>query len=167
MPGEGSSGRSSHWGCKGRCPERLRAPGSSSDGGARSNDGGCLQIRSGSIHRTGEPQTLLQEFRNWKGKWLLAERKLLDSTHVMDEVLQTQLLNALSGEARDMVSALPAGSFDKAMKQPSLGTVSGLQPPTYQLQEARLEPRRSRSFQQRQPWLGTWNSCFRSSKHKI
>ena len=29
----------------------------------------------------------------------------------------SQLLNALSGEARDMVSALPAGSFDKAMEQ--------------------------------------------------
>ena len=63
---------------------------------------------------TGEPQTLLQEFRNWKGKWSLAERKLRDSPHVTDE---TQLLNSLSGEARDMVSALPAGSFDKAMEQ--------------------------------------------------
>ena len=57
---------------------------------------------------------LLQEFRNWKGKWSLAERKLRDSPH---EVLQSQLLNALSGEARDMVSALPAESFDKAMEQ--------------------------------------------------
>ena len=55
---------------------------------------------------TGEPQTLLQEFRNWKGKWSLAERKLQDSPHVTDEVLQTQLLNALSGEARDMVPSL-------------------------------------------------------------
>ena len=47
----------------------------------------------------------------------MAERKLWDSPHVTDEVLQSQLLNALSGEARDMVSALPAGSFDKAMEQ--------------------------------------------------
>ena len=66
---------------------------------------------------SGEPQMLLQEFRNWKGKWSLAERKLKDSPHVTDEVLQTQLLNALSGEARDMVSSLPAGSYDKAMEQ--------------------------------------------------
>ena len=64
---------------------------------------------------TGEPQTLLQEFWNWKGKWSLAERKLWDSPHVTDEVLQSQLLNALSGEARNTVSALPAGSFDKTM----------------------------------------------------
>ena len=41
-------------------------------------------------------QTLLQEYRNWKEKWLLAERKLKDSPHITDEVLQTQLLNALS-----------------------------------------------------------------------
>ena len=96
---------------------------------------------------TGEPQTLLQEFRNWKEKWSLAKRKLKDSPHVMDEVLHTQLLNALSGEARDMVSALPAGSYDKAMEQltAKLETVSGLQPPTFQLQEARPEPQRSRS----------------------
>ena len=40
-----------------------------------------------------------------------------DSPHVTDEVLQSQLLNTLSGEARNMVSALPAGSFDKAMEQ--------------------------------------------------
>ena len=66
---------------------------------------------------TGEPQTLLQEFRNWKGKWSLAEGKLRDSPHVTDEVLQTQLLNALSREAHNMVSALPAGSFGKAMEQ--------------------------------------------------
>ena len=35
---------------------------------------------------TGEPQTLLQEFRNWKGRWSLAERKLRDSPHITDEV---------------------------------------------------------------------------------
>ena len=58
-----------------------------------------------------------QEFRNWKGKWLLAERKLRDSPHVTDEVLQTQLLNALSGEAHNTVSDLSAGSIDKAMEQ--------------------------------------------------
>ena len=74
---------------------------------------------------TGEPQTPLQEFRNWKGKWSLAERKLQDSPHVTDDKL-----------------------------------------PTYQLQEARLERRRSRSFEQRQPWLGIWNSCCQSSKCK-
>ena len=46
----------------------------------------------------------------------MAERKLRDSPHVTDEILQSQLLNALSEEARDTVSALPAGSFDKAME---------------------------------------------------
>ena len=66
---------------------------------------------------TGEPQMFLQEFRNWKGKWSLAERKLKDSPQVTDEVLQTQLLNAMSGEARDSASALPAGSYDKVMEQ--------------------------------------------------
>ena len=39
--------------CKGRCTECLHAPVNSSDGDARSNDGGCLQIGSGSIHRDG------------------------------------------------------------------------------------------------------------------
>ena len=39
---------------------------------------------------------------------LLAER--------MDEVLQSQLLNALSGEAQEMASSLPAGSYDKVME---------------------------------------------------
>ena len=33
---------------------------------------------------TGEPQTLLQEFRNWKGKWSLAERKL--KTYLMSRM---------------------------------------------------------------------------------
>ena len=61
---------------------------------------------------TGEWQTLLQRYQYWKGKWLLNERKLKDSPHVTNEVL-----NGLSGEARDMVSALPAGSYDKAMEQ--------------------------------------------------
>ena len=59
---------------------------------------------------TRKPQTLLLEYRNWKGKWLLAKRKLKDSPHVTDDVLQTQLLNDLSGEVRDMISSLPAGS---------------------------------------------------------
>ena len=38
---------------------------------------------------TGEPQTLLQEFRNWKGKRSLAERKLRGSPHVTDCLLYT------------------------------------------------------------------------------
>ena len=96
----------------------------------------------------GEPQTL-QEFRNWKGKWSWAERKLRDSLHVTDEVLQTQLLNHLSGEARDMVSALPAGSFDKAMKQ--LMAKFGDSFRLAATGEARLEPQRSKSFEQRHP----------------
>ena len=40
-----------------------------------------------------------------------------NSPHVTDEVLQTQLLNAVSEEARDMVCSPLAGSYDKAMKQ--------------------------------------------------
>ena len=45
------------------------------------------------------------------------ERKLKDSPHVTDKVLQTQLLNALSGEASDMISSLLAGSYNNAMEQ--------------------------------------------------
>ena len=67
------------------------------------------------VYQDEEPETSYHNVRMWRGNSFTrmktstkAERKLKDSPHVTDEVLQTQLLNALSGEARDMVSSLPA-----------------------------------------------------------
>ena len=62
------------------------------------------------------------------------------------------LLIALSGEARDMVSSFPAESYDRAMEQ-----LTAKFRDSFQQQEVKLEPQRSRSFEWRQPWLETWS----------